>query len=53
MFAMNVKSPIENNDHRLKMSPDALLHASNTWGDLIGGNCNKSPTTRKGKSPNG
>ena len=46
-------SAIQNNDHRLKKSPNALLYIWNIWGDLIGGNSNKSPTTRIDKLPKG
>ena len=46
-------SAIKHNNHRLKSSPNSLLYASNIFGDLNSGNCNKSPTTRTDKLPYG
>ena len=49
----SVNYAIKNSDHKLKESPNVLLYFSNIWSDLIGGNCNKSPTTIIDKSANG
>ena len=37
----------------LRMSLNALLYVSNIWVNLIGDNCNKTPTLKKGKRRDG